>query len=867
MVGLNNLYPPILETYMPAFVRTQTCKVYFSLSIYNSYEDIKNVQVIVSNQNTNMSVLKTSLYPTGIKITNINIDNSIVGDNKYYINISPSDLENNIFELNQFYKVQLRFTSVNASDITDNKKIATWLDDNQNFFSEWSTVCLIKGIQQPIIYIKNFDIDDYGDNSILTMESLSLVGKMYFSENQNIEKETLKSYNVKLYLDSDLENPVFNSGIIYTNPYNPNEINYDLEYILEDGLAYTLIFEYTTSNLYIEKKTYNFSVIRHGIDKLDAAISAVEDIENGRIKINIKSNNSNYFLGNLIIRRTSSETNFTIWEDVHIVALLQDNYILDYTWYDATVQSGVWYRYCAQRCNSKGDRGVIIQIEDPIMMVFDDSFLVGNGIQLKLKFNPQINSFKHTVLESKVDTLGSQYPFIYRNGNVNYRQFSLSGLISNLCDEDELFTSKTKVYEESKKLYDDYNLENNINNYQDYIYEREFREKVINFLNDGNVKLFKSTTEGNILVRLMDISFTPNQTLGRMLYTFSATAYEVDEANIDNYDKYDILTVGEYSNYIHLIFERMGQIKGSYGSEYANLLNIIQNKYVLPASQNFKNTLEYLDWLRIEFESEPYLIMDDRSCGVRPILKNESDLIDKNTIIGYIVYINGEPIVVSPRGYYELKDDNTRITSIYFPVSTKVTIDYNGIVSQVEDTSKIADRYYYYNKVGQFWGVFNSNDSISKQIYMKYLEENSQYYQKLVSINGISVEADYGAVLYVKDSLDDNNYRHIIGETELLELYDDETTIDNFYFKGYNLVEMQDKDRDIPRENEFIDTKITVNEISEIENPVLNGVYTIGGERYIYFKNNWYVFDEKNDVICPVEGIVNYFCEVVKGEY
>ena len=259
--------------------------------------------------------------------------------------------------------------------------------------------------------------------------------------------------------------------------------------------------------------------------------------------------------------------------------------------------------------------------------------------------------------------------------------------------------------------------------------------------------------------------------------------------------------------------------------------------------------------------------MDDRGDGVRPILKNESDLIDKNTIIGYIVYINGEPIVVSPRGYYELKDDNTRITSIYFPVSTKVTIDYNGIVSQVEDTSKIADRYYYYNKVGQFWGIFDSNDSISKQIYMKYLEENNQYYQKLISIDGISVEADYGAVLYVKDSLDDNNYRHVIGETELLELYDDETTIDNFYFKGYNLVEMQDKDRDIPRENEFVDTKITANEISEVENPVFNGVYTIGGERYIYFKNNWYVFDDENDVICPVEGIVNYFCEVVKGEY
>ena len=72
MAGLNNnLYPPIIDTYMPAFVRTQACKIYFSLSIYNSYEDIKNAQVIISNQNTNMSVLKQSLYPAGIKIANI----------------------------------------------------------------------------------------------------------------------------------------------------------------------------------------------------------------------------------------------------------------------------------------------------------------------------------------------------------------------------------------------------------------------------------------------------------------------------------------------------------------------------------------------------------------------------------------------------------------------------------------------------------------------------------------------------------------------------------------------------------------------------------------------------------------------------
>jgi len=41
----------------------------------------------------------------------------------------------------------------------------------------------------------------------------------------------------------------------------------------------------------------------------------------------------------------------------------------------------------------------------------------------------------------------------------------------------------------------------------------------------NNVKLFRSATEGNILVKLMDISFTPNITLHRHIYSFSCTAY------------------------------------------------------------------------------------------------------------------------------------------------------------------------------------------------------------------------------------------------------------------------------------------------------------------------------------------------------
>lgn len=909
MAGIgNNLYPPIVATYMPAFIRTQSCKIYFSLSMYNSYEDIKNVQVIISNQNTNISALKTSTYPAGIKITNLNIDSSIDGDDKYYITISPNDLEGGVFELNQFYKVQLRFTSINAANITDSQKIASWLSNNEAYFSEWSTVCLIKGIQQPSIYIKGFEDTSNNEETVFTTQVVDFVGSLYYSANSNIEKEVLKSYSITLYNELDLETPLTESGIIYTNQYNPNEINYTFKYGLEDGISYVAVLEYTTNNLYTETKTYKFTIMQYGIDKLNADIEASADQEEGRIKIDIIAKDTEKFTGNLTIRRTSSESDFTIWEDVHTVTLTTGQE-LNYTWYDSTVQSGVWYRYCAQKRNSRGDRGIIIEIRHPVMVVLDDMFLTRHNCQLKLKFNPQVNSFRHTISESRTETLGGKYPFIRRNGNMNYRQFPISGLITHFCDENGLFTNKDKVYGTSRELFDSFNETNNITDYQDYIYERNFREKVMDFLYDNTVKLFRSTTEGNILVKLMDISLTPNQTLGRMIYSFSATAYEIDEANIDNYNKYGIQETGTYNSYIQYSYDKLGQLQGTYSGSQQNLLTLIQEKYAQMANAGFKNVVNYLKWVKIEFESEPYLIRDNGNGGIVPLTTNSGYTPDENTAVGYIMYINNEPVIVSKNGYYELKDEDTKVTSIWFPRSTIVTVDFVCLLSEVEDTSNLANKIYYYRKVGQYWGTFDVKDSISRQIYLKYLIDYKAYYQRLVSVNGVSIEAEPGTVVYVKDSSDTDLNRHIIGETGFLELYDDDATIEGLYFCGIHMTETEDIDRDELRFNEFIETGIKVDAFEDIENPIPNGVYWIASHaidpqeydekndllyvtqsdvelvadniyalllerifeenknRYIYFRGQWYLFTNTNDVLCPVEGIINYYCEIVKGEY
>ena len=865
----SNLYPPICPDTCPAFIRTKSCKIYFSLSMYNSAADIKNVQISLVNQRTNASALKTSTYPSGIKIASLYYDPDVRGDYNYYVQINPSDLTEGSFGLNQFYKVQLRFTSKSASNPpSSGTALAKWLYDNMQYFSEWSKVCLIKGIEQPHISIRGFDDTENSQETVLTNPMLEVIGELTYAKNGTQEKEYLKSYNIKLYQANNMDNALMQSEEIYTNPHNPNEFNYELSYDLLDGVSYVMALTYTTNNLYTETINYKFTIIQYGVDKLNADITATVDEENGRIKIDIISKDTEKFIGNLTIRRTSSESNFHKWEDIKTVTYITGTE-LNYSWYDTTIQSGVWYRYCAQKRNAHGDRGAIIQIDKPVMCLFDDIFLTRDDCQLKIKFNPTLSEFKYNVAESQQVTIGAKYPYIKRNGNNYFRTFPIGGLISSFIDttdwydphfydgefhynENEIktFTSKADIYGESQKLYDDYNNKKGITEYNDYIYEREFRKKVYDFLYKHNVKLFRSTTEGNILIKLMNIDFQPVETLGRRLYSFTATAVEVDDVTIANYNKYGIQITGNYEKYITYRHEVLGQISGTYQASDGNILsNKIDTKYKKSSNEGFINQVGSLRWLKLEIESDPYVIIE--SGGQLVKATTSSDIEAPDATVGHIVVINGAEMIVYPRmerrptgqpgngstateivhlGIFELKEDNTSVTDLRFKYPTTVTIDYIASLEEVEDISGLTNRIYYYHKPGQLYGSFEPKDSLMKKIYNKYLLNYKKYYQRLIDVIGIQVEGQPGAVIYIKDSKDTDLNRHVL-ENGYLQLRDNEVTIEGLYFCGVHLIECTD-----PLETEIVngltsdDFKLqdgVYNSIDEIENPINAGIYQI----------------------------------------
>jgi hypothetical protein len=71
--------------------------------------------------------------------------------------------------------------------------------------------------------------------------------------------------------------------------------------------------------------------------------------------------------------------------------------------------------------------------------------------------------------------------------------------------------------------------------------ERAFKLAVLEWLNNGKPKLFRSPAEGNYVVRIMNVSLSPDDKLSRMLHTFSATGYECAAADYETLEKMNLV--------------------------------------------------------------------------------------------------------------------------------------------------------------------------------------------------------------------------------------------------------------------------------------------------------------------------------------
>lgn len=478
---------------------------------------------------------------------------------------------------------------------------------------------VVKAIHQPDVYLKN--TENVNSSEIVSRERIerSLTPIFFGSCDINEDdKEMLNQYKFDLYdgykdsLDESKINLIESSGWLQHNAFVDSIDSYRFKTALQNEKAYTVFYSIKTVNGYEETtQPYQFIAIQSYLLKLENLTLRVDSSspycsENGCINIYLTTGITEEGIparlsGSYVISRTSEKSNFKVWENLKYLNFFAKELNDELVFQDFSIESGVKYQYAIQSESSTGVRSNLLQekVEVPHWVDFEYSYLYCDNIQLRLSYNQKMSSFKYTTLTSKQDTLGGKFPKVSKNGYAHYAEFSITGLISFQMDEDQTFMklkdegfyykdelvipkgkftvvpdiravceSRVETYGQAADTGSSTLITNSTQLSNDNIYiERKFREKVEEFLNDFNYKLYKSPTEGNIVVVLDKISLTPNATVGRMIYEFSATAYEVAENTLPILDEVGIINIGSFGELTtDEIFTTIGQISGSYNT-------------------------------------------------------------------------------------------------------------------------------------------------------------------------------------------------------------------------------------------------------------------------------------------------------------
>lgn len=614
------LYPPILTSTQPVFLaNAENYRVYFTLSSFVSADDAKVIGILVAQQSNNKSIIDTSRWPDAVIYQNWDGKNN-------YVDISKADLSPQ-WASGGLYKIQLRFGSEAYNSSED---FASWhrRQIEENNFSEWSTVMIVKAIDDPELQLTT-DINSFVPSEGTSIDLISSLTPTFFGMTTftKASKEVETQYRISISEGSDV---IASTGWL---PHIGAAGSQDLGYfntVLENRHTYQAQYEIKSNNGYYKQLgSKSFIAIESTIgDITNIDIHANIDQDNGAVNISLVSIDSTPILGSYVIVRTSSESNYRRLEDIRFLNFVNEDLSTEQIYYtDYTVESGVTYKYALQGFNSKEIR-TNAKYTASIMIDLQEAYLYRDGVQLALKFNQKMNSFKHTTLRSKQDTIGDKYPHLFQNGSAYYAEFPITGLISfqentsaffttgsdgmyykgeliipsskfetipaivqrstseeadsvnlafnhkvsydwdeaaqksNYAKLDDLIASPLRrgsdpidvVEEQSQQIISSsittipsYTISTNLTDNNIYI-ERKFREKVEEFLNDFNCKLYRSPTEGNIAVNLMNVSLTPEESLGRMIFSFTATAYEVIEASLSELNKYGVIDIGSKDN-------------------------------------------------------------------------------------------------------------------------------------------------------------------------------------------------------------------------------------------------------------------------------------------------------------------------------
>ena len=507
---MDKLSPPLVEGVIPAFYSDNgvaKLAIPFSMNRAVSPAQVKGLAVKIKTAQGNSYIYDNSTYDQFY----YNLENSP------WVEFIINDLSK--FRVGQFYKVQIAYI---REDGTEKGEIGYY-----------STAAVTKYTSKPNLYIYNVEQGPINSH-------LYEYRGVYIQSKDTTER--VYSYRFDVYDPND--NLYLTSGDLIHNHNNDVELNesydtYVFSQDLEVGAIYKIQYTVTTVNkMTISTPRYRI-MQKPSIDpEIKASLDVRLNYDNGYISINLigeKIDNMEIpVTGAFLLTRACEDTNYQVWDEVSRFKLA-GQIPSRHLWKDFTVEQGKHYQYSLQQYNDDGlySNRMLSEI---IYSDFEDAFLFDGKRQLKIKYNPKVSSLKKDLLETRTDTIGGKHPFIFRNGRVYYTEFPISGLISYQMDEENLFLSE-----------EDYLLVEKTTNLvsENLASERIFKLKVLEWLTNGETKVFRSPGEGNYIVRLMNSSLAPNDTLGRMLHTFSSTAYEVADFTYKNLNDMHFISIDD----------------------------------------------------------------------------------------------------------------------------------------------------------------------------------------------------------------------------------------------------------------------------------------------------------------------------------
>jgi hypothetical protein len=1028
---LNTLYPPSVNSYLPAFPYDETAKILFSLSSFNSISEIEFIHISVVDQKTNENILvreKESGVPIPVLISQVwpmasdgeepvdknNLENCLLYDKKtgmFKVEIPLENIKTQYWNVGQYYKVQLRFDSTPSSvygaienkspgfllntiainttngEITIQKNsdfdistLNSHLSKNLGYFSEWSQVCLIRPILKPRIVLNGFsegqksqeDFEGFSTESIpqFSLGNLWVTGRMNLTtaENDphkdsrpNLETETLNSYQISVFKENKLllqEKKVFTANNLANSSINEINSLVSLENIskneIDDNSTYFLkIDAFTSSGHKIQNSFFVFKLLSEE-DNFRMVRNIEIDQENGllqmsaavQIPVGEGAGDGNY---KLTVKRSSDRSDFQNWEVIKIFdispsklyqsggknyfvfcqknalslkKLLRDDFPdfsamlqneenankIGSILVDNTIGSLNWYKYSFQLESYEG-LSYKRQETETIFSEFEHAILSRGKKQLGLKFDCAISNVKPVTNRMKTDTLGGKYPKFTENAILGYKQMSISGRISSQADENELFLSKDIL---SSEAYNDYYdtkdgtecfKRGNWLEYQDWLWEREFREEAVKWLNDGEPKLLRTLTEGNMCVMLTDINLVPDKVLGRRLYNFSATVYEVgDGYSLKSLDQLGIYEIEDETaiNYEELMASLSGESLEEDSSYFVcnklcqlsdfcyekypwfnaegqdvNVISFLEEK-LLQSFQGTSSTVPannvWLKNVRVQFRNPPHALTSKLS-----LVKENNN--DNFIYTGYRIdakFSNGEStsILVGKDGFYQFPKDLI-LSELKFPhmnikvensdgeqkLNTDIVdLDFNLVYNATTRKELIVSKTAVIkNLIGQDSRNYQPGESARKNLHLKhyFVDAEATYTQDLGYWKGISIETiPYTVVkIFYYDKINEmpqtDGQSFTVGQSGFFNLFEDYYVYD-IVFEGRKMFKATNEYA--PREHEYIVG-------GDSKNPKHQHVY--GNQ--IYWNGKFYPFNKKEEIAeIPIDVILNYKGSIVR---